>query len=361
MAKPILFVVHGMGKHKSGWHKEINNALGTALGHYSFFDDSTLNSWVKIVPITYDDEFEKLRKLWKDDAAKVVKKMQQPDSRDKYQLALSRFEADKLLELQTELGTDSFFNTHVLDVLLYRFTALGEKIRVKVAKSIVSTLMAESGEVPSWAVMAHSLGTSVTHDTLHALYADKIWREGKVKKLFVPGQYTASCVIMLANVSRVLQSRAKAYKSRVKPGNGGMCDYFINAYHQLDPFPRVKQFDPGDEWLGGQNTEELYSSISINVINQPNVHAYTHYLENPKVHVPVFRSLIGEIAISNRELKKAYDDFFQNSPNATYRDLRNRLENLNIGEPESFQALLETWKRFSDILDDYKDQIGSLG
>ena len=355
MSKPILFVVHGMGKHNNGWHNEVKDALGTALGHYSYFDGTTLNKWLKIVPITYDDEFEKLRKLWKDDASKVISKMRKFDGGDKYQLTLSKFEADKLLEIQTALGTDSFFNTHVLDVLLYRFTTLGEKIRIKVAKRIVSTLMAETGEVPSWAVMAHSLGTSVTHDTLHALYADKVWREGKVKKLFVPSQYTANCLIMLANVSRVLQSRVKAYKSRVKPGNGGVSDYFINAYHQLDPFPRVKQFDPGDEWLRGQNTNELYNNISINVINQPNVHAYTHYLENPKVHVPIFHSLMGEISISNRELKNTYDEFFNNSPNATYEELRTRLKNLNIGEPDSLQALLENWRRFSDILKDYEN------
>lgn len=355
MAKPILFVVHGMGKHKSGWEKEIKDTLGTALGQYDAFEGSTLNSWLKIVPITYDDEFDRLRKLWKDDAAKVIKKMQAPDASDKYKLLLGSFEGEKLLQIQSSLNDDNFFNTHVLDVLLYRFTALGEKIRVKVAKQIVSTLLAETEAVPNWSIMAHSLGTSVTHDTLHALYAEKIWREGKVKKLFVPNQYKAHCVITLANVSRVLQSRAKVYNSRVKPGAGGMCNYFINAYHQLDPFARVKQFEPGDEWLEGQNDAELFTNISTNVINQVNVHGYTHYLENPKVHVPIFRKLIGEDAIDNDEMKQAYKEFFDNSPNADYKDLRNKLKSLNIGEPESFQAVLESWKRFSETLEQFED------
>lgn len=361
MAKPILFVVHGMGKHKTGWEKEVKKTLSDATPEYPFLADTKLSRMAKIVPLTYDDEFEKLRKLWKDDSQKVIKVMQKPDNSDKFQSLLSPFEGDKLLEIQSGLGEDNFFNTHVLDVLLYRFTSIGEKIRVKVAKDIVKTLLDEDEEVPSWSIMAHSLGTAVTHDTLHALYADKIWREGKVNKLFKPGEYTATAVIMLANVSRVLQSRVKVYKSRVKPGSRGVCDYFINAFHMFDPFARIKQFEPGDEWLKGQNADDLYAPIPTNVINQPNVHAYAHYLENPKVHVPIFRVLNGEDSINDKEFKTAYDKFFKASPNSSFQDFGKKLKKLNIGEPESFQAVLEAWSNYANILEQFKGQIDGPG
>lgn len=362
MAKPILFVVHGMGQHKTGWEKEVKDTLTAAKANYPFLADTSLASMVKIVPLTYDEEFDKLRKLWKEDAGKVVNFMKKKaDAGDKFQSLLSPFEADKLLELQVGIEEDSFFNTHVLDVLLYRFTSIGEKVRVKVAKKIVKTLLDQSEEVPSWSIMAHSLGTAVTHDTLHALYAHKVWREGKVNKLFKPGQYTAHAIIMLANVSRVLQSRVKAYKSRVKPGKKGVCDYFINAHHVLDPFARIKQFEPGDEWLQGQNVGDLYNPISTNVINQPNVHAYTHYLENPRVHVPIFRLFNGEDSIEPDEFKSAYDKFFEASSNDAFQDLRSRLKNLNIGEPQSFQAVLTAWNDFSAVLEQFKRQLNDAG
>lgn len=151
MAKPILFVLHGMGKHKSDWHKEITASLDLAVKSYPLLKDEKLSNFAKIERINYDDIFEEQRKRWTEDASKVIRKMTEKKD-DKHSRVLGDFEADKLYELQDGPAEDYFFNTLVLDILFYRYTFLGEVARIRVAKNIVSTLESQIGAVTPWYV-----------------------------------------------------------------------------------------------------------------------------------------------------------------------------------------------------------------
>ena len=236
----------------------------------------------------------------------------------------------------------------MLDVLLYRYTDVGEQIRVAVAKSIVEELI--KGSKPrAFHFIAHSLGTSVLHDTLHKMYSSKPWRDKKkINSLFTPRNYTADSVMMVSNVSRVVQSFKQAYKSRVKPGTRGVCDSFLNINHKYDPFCQVMPFDPDSEWRIGRNFEDLNPRL----ITDPNTHDLSHYLANPSVHVPVFKQLFGNDSITAAQAGKALGAYKPKSLNNSVTQLRLELEE-TVRKPSvmSLQVALDRWAKYSNLIE----------
>lgn len=365
MAKHILFVLHGMGKHPANWEKEIKDTFNAAMKEFpTFRKGASSNSYdkltdkVRVVPISYDHFFETQRKKWIDDANSVLKVMKaSPGSVMEAQM--SEVEATNLLHIQSGLEKDDFFNTHVLDVLLYRFTNIGERIRVRVAKSIVDVLAPTDSGTHSFSIMAHSLGTSVIHDTLHALYSHKKWREDRVNKTFSPSGYQASHLILLANVSRVLQSSskgAKAYESKVKPGSGGVCNRMLNIAHDFDPFAQVKPFSPGDKWLAGR--KDKYEHVLLNSVTQTNVHSLTHYLENPSVHVPILRAFTSRKSITEAQEAAAYRKYQKTTINHGHKELTKKLQALKLSEPRSWQEVLTAWNDYAGLVEQFQPKIG---
>ena len=202
--KPIVFLLHGMGKNAAAsWHNKPVKVLNSALKFYPglTFSSSSLGRRFDIVPLNYDEFFERRREMWADNFGRLLTEMKKSDGLSR---SLSQTGAKRLARIHDSTTNDSFFNTHVLDVLIYRYTLVGEQIRVSIAKQIAGAL-AEGINRP-FHFIAYSLGTSVLHDTLHKLYSGASWRNKKrIRRAFKPATMKADSVIMVANVSRVLQ------------------------------------------------------------------------------------------------------------------------------------------------------------
>lgn len=119
---------------------------------------------------------------------------------------------------------------------------------------------------------AHSLGTSVAHDAPHALWTTEF--AGGVR--IDPADVKAAFVMMVANVSRLLQTDADVLTSAVQTGQASNpergCLNFLTARHALDPFTIPRMFDPM-EWPDEETVNQgRYQSIRVNHFRDRNIH-----------------------------------------------------------------------------------------
>ena len=299
MAKTILFLLHGMGRHEQGWAAGTIaqlNALPAKYGYAAFESDGSFDDRVQCVPIDYDDVFARILKEWGSSTAAIREKAAQ------FGVDLSTVLGwlDKADELE-----NNFFWTHVVDVLLYRFFAIvTAEVRVRVRDAIAQTLNAAKGDgqLVSSAVLAHSLGTAVAHDALALLGTQPIPTPNGPSNAWMTGNHAFDGVYMCANVSRVLETSPKVYQSVVRPPASGAASYvdtYYNFRHALDPFAAVRPFEPigwGKRYVATESGDKVL---------QFNVHDITSYLADPRVHATLYRGLFGPGAVKPAELKSA--------------------------------------------------------
>ena len=187
MSKHHLFIVHGMGAHPEGqWHTEIVQTLRAVYQQYEPLNEMPFDDRIEIVPVSYDRHFESLRQNWKNSEALLGQ--------------LNGSGTGEVLQKQVlewaDLGIDdSFFWTHVMDVVLYRlFDLVRVPVEQTIAKTIADTLQ-DNGS-PPWSILAHSLGTSVIHGTLYRAYSDDQYGLN-------PRAVRPRVIMMVANVSRL--------------------------------------------------------------------------------------------------------------------------------------------------------------
>jgi len=271
----LVFLVPGMGKNGPGWSVDVATRLKQLYDSYNTDDIISFEDAFELKELHYDTVFETIRQQWGQDLGPIVAKMKAGGLGDA---------ADKLNQLNTTLTADEFFGTHVMDVLFYRFVeTVKQAVRTTVANQILAGLQAPRAE---WSIITHSLGTSVIHDTLHALYThgDLDAMDARPKLLTT-----------LANVSHVLESNIGAYDSLVRPaasGADGCCTQFLNVAHKLDPFTMVRPFHPPPlGWPGTPENLDRYHFAPLEEVYDVNVHDYLHYLNDPLTHVPLFKWL----------------------------------------------------------------------
>lgn len=318
MRKHILFCIHGMGEHDASWPDAGIRVLKSAFAEYENLGSLDFDDTFEVVPVVYDKIFVETRKRANQDFAAFKQAVLDGVDGDE---AKSKDAVERQLDRYGDLvGAESngFVWTHILDVILYRFsTTLRMGIDVSVAEQIMKALSERPHQ--SWSVLAHSLGSSVAHNTLVSLYNTGFTREdGTQIEPLNPLESRCNTLAMIANVSRVLQrDDAKVYETRVKPGSataGRLCAYYLNIRHKLDPFTHVKPFDP-DLWPDAATfSRDRYqmirpSHIHFEAVELPRVHDFDHYLLNPRVHVPLFRSLLGKRIVSDSEYDAARAGF----------------------------------------------------
>ncbi len=256
---------------------------------------------------------------------------------------------NKLVSVSAAAGAeDQFLSSHVLDVLLYRFVpTVAEEARNVVAGRILETLMAAPAiDQPRWSVIAHSLGTAVTHDGLHALFTQGVQGQSLL------GKTKAQLVMMVANVSRLLEEgQVDVYKSVVRPSASsaeGVCHQYLNVRHDWDPIPRPKEFRPLDDWPDVlTRKEKRFEAVTINAFQNKNVHGFGHYLANPKVHVALFRRLLPmEGAISDDELATAAALYEASTPLGQFQELQQELKKFQIAEESSWAQVIAAFQGF---------------
>lgn len=296
----LFFVAHGMGVHGQDWSTSIESQLKTLSSKYSAFQGvKPFEKRTTFVPITYDHVFKK----YLDDFSSSADKLKQFISLNGIDIP---FNLDFLESAsQTE---KNFFWSHIVDVLLYRFVPeVTAQVRVSVSDQIVRAVRNASanGADPEVHILAHSLGTSVMHDTLAHMAAFPIRDpddHSKTTSIFTAGRGEMfETFITLANVSRVLERDPIPYKSMVNPITAThdppqkhYVERYYNFRHDLDPIPSVKAFHP-------INFGSKYEIERINSIHGWNTHGFDHYLDNPAVHVPILRRVC-RCTITNAEV-----------------------------------------------------------
>jgi hypothetical protein len=345
MAKQIIFLAHGMGSWPADWSKTFREQLKE---HYNKYQYSALYEFDKLFTfeeLKYNDLFDKLRKQWAQGAQAVLDQM----------AGLPASAATNIANLYAGAGGDEFVKTHVLDVLLYRFVdTVGAAIRETLAAQITDVLhkAAAKGDEVRWSVIAHSLGTSVVHDTLHTLYSP----DGPYQLPTAVNR--VKVLMMVANVSRVLENRAlfgeagDVYRSIVRPTldkEKGACDYYVNVRHQWDPIPMPQRFNPADDWPDIESRlGKRYRYIPISAFASADIHGLEHYFGDPRVHIALFRLLNFPEFITQKEEEEAILEYERNTPLGKFEARRKQLEALFLGEHEKDWAKI-VWAFFNAV------------
>jgi len=328
MPKHLIFLVHGMGTHPEKWSEGTRKLLTDAYNSYPDLNIIPLEDRFEFVEICYDNIFEDIRKRWKNESESILKVM-----------GANGLDGDlikKLVEAGQYPSKDNFLWTHVLDVLLYRFApTVSMAVRVTVANQIMKRLDT-GGEIPAWSVLAHSLGTSVAHDTLNDLYHTAV--PGKSKLSLSTGDTSAELVMMVANVSRVLELTSDlVYSSYLRPSStilpDRVCRYYFSVAHRRDPFTWFKTFDPPPPWPDAVSTSN-FKALQVRHLLDWNVHDLNHYLKGPQVHIPLFRYLAAAI-------KKFVDEWQTGSWAKIDEVLENILPHQNGSWTELISSLLK--------------------
>jgi hypothetical protein len=279
-----------MGKFDAGWAGSLKQEIRKSFDAYQKLKASGIAGSFDFVELVYDDVFEEWRKMWKDDAAAAAAAMTK--------LGLDGGVAGKLVSLANAPTGDSFFQTHVLDVVLYRYV---RQIREQVDETLRDRILGHlnafpQGQLPQWSAIAHSLGTSVLHNTLVGMFTQPVDQPGG--GVHLGDAYMPAFLFMVANVSKVLWNLGgDFYAGPVKPHVAetmGMCWRYCNFRHLLDPVPAVDPFDPPGPWFPPHiDRKRVYADVELpkDDIQNLNVHGLLHYWSHPLVHVEIINTL----------------------------------------------------------------------
>ena len=296
----ILFVVHGMGSHPPGWAQDIRDKLDQVASAYAAFKQSAFSRQVQIIEIRYDGVFEQYIEQWQADADKLA----QWSADEKAPLPKIVAWLKKPLPPDEEAAKNFMWAT-ALDPVLYRgFSLVRDQVRATVIAQIVSGLTKNMvGGAVEASVLAHSLGTAVTHDALATLGKEPY----QGNESFAAARFAFESIFMLADVCQLGPAALRDIDplgSVVKPTSAGAagstyCQTFLNATHRWDPFVLCGPFTPAN-WGAG------YLPIGpLEHFHQANVHGFTHYIDHPAVHVPIINGTLGYPAVTVKEEQDA--------------------------------------------------------
>lgn len=344
MSKPKLLLVHGMGQHTAdSFKKEFNSAIKDAFNLYSHLAGSSADDFVDIVSIGYNEIFDDYRELMAERSRPINERLKELPN-DGIDLATA---AKEINEIESNIGEDEFFKTHWLDVIFYRFTVLGELVRIRVAKKIAEAIATVNGGSQRVHLLGHSLGTSVVHDSLAKLYNEKFIIED-LSHLSIH-MHKIGSLHLIANTSRVLQSFIDVDKSVVKPGDGGCISRFFEYRHELDPITWPAPFNPTDNggWISNDSwyfkRYQLIRPTSI-TSERGNTHSIGHYILNPLVHIQLFKKVFG-IQLTDDQITDGHEKYIDQTLSGVAQDLENSLESLRTINLENVAGLIKAAQR----------------
>ena len=156
-----------MGEHDENWHVPGLTQLKASFADYEALKNRNFDDVFKSIPVVYDDILQRTRKRANEDFAAFKAIVLADVGTDDDVISAVGKELDKYGDL---VGVDNGFAwTHILDVILYRFSnTIRMGIDVSVAEQITRSL-SQNNHV-TWSVLAHSLGTSVAHNSLNSLH-----------------------------------------------------------------------------------------------------------------------------------------------------------------------------------------------
>jgi hypothetical protein len=345
-----LFFVHGMGSHSNNWVED-EGIKGLIKTLYESYDGLTelgnFDERIRCHSIFYNDIFDDQIKRWDDMVSNLRNGLTGSPS-------LLQGDIDTLLKLaekpQSGIDDKKFFYTHVLDVLFYKFTLLNRPIIVQCAKQIFDKIRPhfQDGDT-RYSIVGHSLGTSVAHGALQALYTEPEYQNLSKAIKF-------ETVFQVSNTSYILSRNRDDHYRHVfpgKPSSNAVCKYLFNVSHTLDLFSELVPFDPPEDWPNA-NDRRRYIPIRISRVKERNIHDLAHYFSNPKVHVPFFRVLLGRFTIPKHRFDQAWKDYLQSTPEGKFKDLEEKLNSLKLTDRQSWVALMNTLKIFLNSLEEIR-------
>jgi len=351
-----VLLVHGMGQTTAKeFRQEFVNGLTAALDLYelkSKWDESeetfAINydgsAWEKtrVVAFGYNDFFETRRERVADESKAVLDRLNGIGLVDKPERRL----AEGLAKLSASFGKDKFFQTHFGDVLLYAYTTVGAQVRASLAEKI--TAMIATGTAPSEIhVIAHSLGTSVTHDTLAMLSAKHKERTDTQLNIVT---HRIGSLHLIANVSEILDVYVSIDQSYVRPGRNGCVSKYYQYNNRFDPFTRVAPFKPRNDgsWISKGTFKNHYASIATNDVTGGNPHALSHYLLDPVNSSVLFPTAFNvDVNARYTDAIAAYDKL---TAQQVAKDAKQALKAIDIKEEKSIKNLEKAMKALSAYL-----------
>jgi hypothetical protein len=365
MKKQAILLVHGMGKHAAPTQKKRGafaqaflDATSATLDQFAAHKGDSLENHFDIHELNYDKWFDEMRTKMAQNAKDMAKALAAVNK--VHGLNIPAEFASTLTAWESRFGDDKFFFTHWLDVIFYG-TLLGAKVRVDLALEI-TTLLGDygSGNVH---VVAHSLGTTVLHDTLQLLFRAESDPNDEIPDLD-PDDNRLASIWMFANVSRLANSVTRLTDplgSVVKPGQGGCTSAFVNVRHKLDPFTWLAQFNPknDDSWVPGNIYASRYANIETELVfkDDPDPHSFSRYVRDPRVWTMMFDFLLEDkFKAKSSEISAATDGYAAQSLNGAYAVLESQLKNLPRTEsPATWTEFLEIAKALREALKLIKD------
>lgn len=326
MGKHILFLVHGMGSYgkfedgkwvqdTDGWFKEASDALREAYDDF-IKDDPDLgrgkdfDKRFAIEFVEYDFYMEGYRRDWEAQAGTWNA------------FPIDNNIANAVTEFFQGNSDEAFFWTHVADVLLYLSPLIEDAVYVRVAKQILEALKKyhTAGSLDSWSIIAHSLGTAVTSESLQRILRD-IDQNAELRVAAPAPQV----VCMAANVSRALAPGSAAYNAVITPTGGFGVQRYISCSHSLDPFCRIRPFKPTDPaWTGSFRYSDLNKLTDYYLlkelldwgVDRENFdkaaavipHQFRHYMRQPQVVARLWPLLFGKEPVDFPDLEKTVRD-----------------------------------------------------
>jgi hypothetical protein len=318
MQKNIVFFVHGIGQHATGWSRAADGpivALNNAMKLYPncFPAGKNLEDYLELVEIRYDDIFDKVLDTWQDLGKSIPMN--------------SGFNwVDSMRDLFTSVnGNKELFLRYGGDVLLYcGFDLVARAVRLRV-NSVIATKIYQAhlaaastpGQLPLMSVIAHSLGTTVAQDALYQL-ANAKWDddiaavsaqrpelnitshlnksdqkdyqaviEGAKQNPDKPIPVDLDTLFLVANTVPLLKRTGEYALQRTASG-GFDCGSVYNVNHLWDPVSKIC----GGLAIDNPRNHWSWSNIKIGHVHDANIHGYGHYLSNPAVHGLIFSKLM---------------------------------------------------------------------
>ena len=348
MPKEQVIIVHGMGQQTAkSLEEEFVNACNNALALYGDTQQDDIRNLINVIPVSYNDLFEEHRQTVSNSSLSIKERLAAVSGVHNILTDV----VTRVSQLDSAYGDDGFFQTHWLDVILYCYTVLGERARIRVGKAISKAIEESESGSEGVHVLGHSLGTAVVHDTLAKLYTPDYEIGGDLHTLSTSAHKIAS-VHMIANVSRLLQSFVEVKGSAVRPGSNGCTNYYLQYRHTRDPITWPRPFIPSDSgnWISPSVwNQRRYALIQPTSITAGNPHGLAHYILNPSVHLPLFEVLFG-FSPKAPLRKKALSAYQQQTLSAKADRLQISLDKVTLTSPGTLADLFKAAIALKDFV-----------
>jgi hypothetical protein len=250
-------------------------------------------------------------------------------------LGIDKSVIKRIGEYASNLGSDKFLYSHLLDVIYYGLTFWGERLRAHFIDDLITKMLASKKSGQKVHVLGYSLGTALINDAF-----SKIYRSGAVDdKHLSTAHHKVDHYWSIANVSRILHEfndidGANPKSNVVHDGVGGCVKKMTLASHRYDPFMQVKAY-------ARKPKKGRFHHPSG--ITQLNTHDLTGYLSHPDIGLRLIADIYGEDAgINGDVLRKGNENHIK----ATVND--------------DIDGLDAKWQQVLDSLNDPSGAINSV-